>query len=918
MNVPGTAGDVPPRMWILPHTHWDREWYEPHDVFRARLVKMVDGLLDILEAQPEYRFTLDGQSAAFEDYLEIRPENRARLEDVVARGQLAVGPFQILLDEFCCDGETIIRNLELGIHAARRVGGEMRVGYLPDMFGHAAQTPQILRGFGIKDSCMWRGIPAAVDTDAFLWKAPNGDAVRVEYQWDGYGSALKLFEPLESLSRNVERYLTTNAKRFTAPGERTPHPAMGMYGSDHTSPRPDLIDVIRSHNEAHPECTLGVATLGELVEMRDHGAVALGELPEVVGEMRSHAMGNILPGVNSVRTNMKAAMAAAERDLTVAERFDTWAGGARRRAFFDRGWGLVVESSAHDSANGCGVDSTAEEVQTRLHVASHVARGAVDVALDTLGSLGAKDEIVVFNPSGFVRHAQAERTVDAIPEELPPGVQVLETLPTIIGDEHLATKDLDRIIHRIHGQELFGKLIRAWTIEDRTITFTVAEQAEGLFDLAAYVEAVDEAVEGVDDGAVWHVLTVVPPSCRVLMSTTVDGLSARAVSVATSQVPHAPVVADGTSLCNSLVCVGVAEDGAVSVEDLRSGVRVEDAVRLEDEGDRGDSYNFGIVPGGQVSAPSSVEVIVTEVGPLRGRILLRRTYHLPVALSEADRDVRLPVMTEQLVDTTLEVRAGEPFVRVGVDFVNQVADHRLRLMVPTTARNVLASVAGGQYGLTERGRSGEGGWGEFPLPTFPATRFVFAGGTAVHVDKQTEYEVVTPAEGPDRLALTLIRSVGLMSVNIHPMRDEPAGMERPTPGAQYLGVAVHTDFAIDLGSRDRVSGDVVVNSDRFRLSFVTTIGAGDADVDVSNAGESALLAPTGDVPLESLRRLDGDLVEARFVNYLHEPRPLAVSTSLAWDHTDMCGAVIHAGVDPMSFMVPGATIVTLRAHTGRK
>ena len=65
---------LPQEMWLIPHTHWDREWYEPHDVFRHRLVAMMDELLNVLDAVPEYRFTLDGQSAAVEDYLELRPE----------------------------------------------------------------------------------------------------------------------------------------------------------------------------------------------------------------------------------------------------------------------------------------------------------------------------------------------------------------------------------------------------------------------------------------------------------------------------------------------------------------------------------------------------------------------------------------------------------------------------------------------------------------------------------------------------------------------------------------------------------------------------------------------------------------------------------------------------------------------------
>ena len=63
---------------VVSHTHWDREWYLPFEAFRARLVRMMDALLDLLDSDPEYRhFVLDGQTVPLDDYLEIRPERRA-------------------------------------------------------------------------------------------------------------------------------------------------------------------------------------------------------------------------------------------------------------------------------------------------------------------------------------------------------------------------------------------------------------------------------------------------------------------------------------------------------------------------------------------------------------------------------------------------------------------------------------------------------------------------------------------------------------------------------------------------------------------------------------------------------------------------------------------------------------------------
>ncbi|HLT85722.1 MAG TPA: hypothetical protein VKZ83_15925, partial [Phototrophicaceae bacterium] len=72
-RLPAAPPTTEPGLVLVPHTHWDREWYEPHDVFRLRLVHVLDDVVARLETDPEFRFTLDGQTAAIEDYLEIRP-----------------------------------------------------------------------------------------------------------------------------------------------------------------------------------------------------------------------------------------------------------------------------------------------------------------------------------------------------------------------------------------------------------------------------------------------------------------------------------------------------------------------------------------------------------------------------------------------------------------------------------------------------------------------------------------------------------------------------------------------------------------------------------------------------------------------------------------------------------------------------
>src|SRR5439155_9130015 len=127
---------------LIPHTHWDREWYLPRAAFQARLVAVMDELIERLQAHPKYRsFLLDGQTVLIEDYLRARPDREADLRALVKTGRLQVGPWYVLPDEQIPSGEGLLRNLLLGAADAERLGGRLDVLYSPDAFGHPAAWP---------------------------------------------------------------------------------------------------------------------------------------------------------------------------------------------------------------------------------------------------------------------------------------------------------------------------------------------------------------------------------------------------------------------------------------------------------------------------------------------------------------------------------------------------------------------------------------------------------------------------------------------------------------------------------------------------------------------------------------------------------------------------------------------------------
>jgi len=221
------------RLLLVPHTHWDREWYRTHEQFRFRLVRLLDRLLDTLEADPAFRhFTLDGQTIAVEDYLEVRPEARPRIERLVRAGRLVVGPWYVLPDEWLVSGEALIRNLRLGLAQAQRLGAAMRIGYVPDQFGHVGQLPQLFAGFGFDVAVLWRGVGAGLDATAFDWEAPDGSRVRTVHLVNGYGNGMHL--PLDPAALAARLEGEWKAQEPRSPIETV----LVMVGSDHLEPEP--------------------------------------------------------------------------------------------------------------------------------------------------------------------------------------------------------------------------------------------------------------------------------------------------------------------------------------------------------------------------------------------------------------------------------------------------------------------------------------------------------------------------------------------------------------------------------------------------------------------------------------------------------------------------------------------------------
>ena len=400
---------------FISHTHWDREWYMPFEAHRFKLVEFFDRLLDTLDNDPSFKsFHLDGQSIVIEDYLEVRPQMREKIEKYIAEGRLVSGPWYILQDEYLIDGESNVRNMLIGKQVSAKYGQVSDIGYFPAAFGNIGQAPQILRGFGIDCVAFGRGVSPRkgdrLDTgeenygkavSEVLWRSPDGSEVIGAAYLNWYNNASEIpaentAERLDSVRKNCERVATT------------PH-LLCMNGCDHQPVQTDIGQILERENQTYPHELIHSNFrdyFDAIKPYKDRFGIFVGELD---GEYSNGW--STLANTASARIYLKQWNAVCENLLErqaepMAAAAQLYTGKKVDRDYFRFIWKNLLQNHPHDSICGCSVDDVHSEMVTRFKKV-HAAAGqmlrsnaeAIVAAMHTADLQGDKT-ITVWNPLG--------------------------------------------------------------------------------------------------------------------------------------------------------------------------------------------------------------------------------------------------------------------------------------------------------------------------------------------------------------------------------------------------------------------------------------------------------------------------------------------------------------------------------------
>ena len=751
---------------LIPHTHWDREWYLPLGAFRARLVPALDWALDLLEADQRITsFLLDGQTVLLEDYLEIRPEQRARVQALVAAERLQVGPWYVLADEQVPAGESLVRNLLLGGAAARELGGVLPVLYSPDAFGHPECLPALAQEFGIHYGILWRGVGAEPTggRDLFWWESPDGQRILVYHlPPDGYEIGSNLLVPAERLPDAWQRVAKAVLSR-AATGQ-----VAVFVGADHHAIQPDLGGLASALTAAAPNLEFRFSRVDKFLQS---AAQESSEVAILRGEQRwSYGYTWTLQGVHATRAPLKRRNSGLELALLrTAEPLVALTAERSEAAVIRQAWRELVRCHFHDAIGGCSSDAVARALAARFDDIDGAIREVVRSSLHLsvghdpdrardVGSPGPR--LVVWNravrPRGGVVRAEV----------------------TFFRQDILVGPTGTRRPRRGDGWAPFA--------------LVMPRAMGGLAEIPVQVVGVERGVERIDAARHYPDQDEVDRvEIAFALPETIAGLGVRLLELRHGGA--APLesfaAASGRLLWNGRAELGVDRDGTVVLRRPGGGRPFTGLFALESDSDIGDTYTFCPVRGDRVRTPKrGGRVRVRASGPLVAGLDWSLDMRAGAGVRSGPGRVRARLMIDAIGDS--------PVFRCRIHLDNQARNHRLRLRFPTGLTR-LPALAGTQFGVVVRPPTGrpKGRYPiETPVQTAPAHRFVAVArgerGLALFAPGFFEYEW-TPR---GHLLITLLRSVGELSRSDLTTRPGHAGWPTPTPEAQCLGEEV-----IDLG-----------------------------------------------------------------------------------------------------------------------
>lgn len=723
------------RLPIIIGLHCENESYP----YEAAAFVWATHLQTALESQSiwaDVPIHLEGVGALCDHYLRIHPEERVAVRNRAAAAKLWTGLWYAPPCELLASGESLIRNLLIGSALAKALGMHTHTCFLPPSPLHLLQLPQILAGFGI------RAVAVPLQDS---WPLTRSE-YRV-YQWgtEHTGSVTLIPLPVCSIEHLVQAtegdaaQLPSGALLCSVSGHLERFGALLKQNQDVLQPllierltvqveaiqadslQGELIQDLTSHQEAEQRETPNLNS-DHLPAASDASVRPSYVRPWQAGDPAMHSVSFI-----SAWPQLRRAVRTAQ------ERLERWAepwaaaawlmGHSYPERFLAEAWRLLLMNQVYDGVCGSLDNTTYRHMLAQTERAQQLADVIFRQALNAIVQVQPEEAASVKQgDTAAAQRASFHPAASYLWVANPLGWQRDEIIyadvfmPADTQHLQLTSPDGDAIpyqVFRSHPsavQTVGGSLKRRFTIAFRS----------GPIPAAGF--------------------------SRFLVQ----------------PVAHKPFflgesIAAGHTLENKYLRVVVKTNGALRIEDKRTGYVYDNCNVFEDGGDCGSTTAY--------VAPEQDRLITTyaghahsqivENGVLVGTIQVRHELEAPAALHPL-RDHRAEQQAVCEIVSYVTLKEGADRIEIHTQVRNNVRDHRLRVLFSTDIASADYHVSQ-PFAVVERPALNGA-----ERQTLPKQEFVDISdanhGLLVVSRGLYEYEIKPTPAGT--IALTLFRAVG--------------------------------------------------------------------------------------------------------------------------------------------------------------
>ena len=755
------------KIHVIPHSHWDREWYFTTSRSKVYLMKDLGDVLNTLENDPEFKyFMVDAQGSLLDDYIKWRPQDKERISKLVNDGRLVIGPWYTQTDQLVISGESIVRNMYYGMKRCESFGKYMNVGYVPDSFGQSGNMPQIYRQFGIEDTLFWRGVSDdMVKHTDYNWRGDDGSVVFTTQIPFGYYIGGNIPEEPEE---NEEFWQKECLEK--AGGRSATRHIYFPNGFDQAPVRTNLPQLVKERNEKDPENEYVISCIEDYIkDVKSENP----ELEEVQGELVIAKHMRIHKSIFSSRSDLKVMNTQIQNYVTnVMEPLLTISynlGNEYPHEAVAEIWKLLFENAAHDSIGSCISDTANEDVYVRYKQARDIAVNLVELHSRLIATNVKNDADMTFT------------AINTLPQKRKDTVIVKTYVPggkfAIIDEK---------------GNDVDYTIIKSRDLTDYVLSQTIMLDPSRKFYVPDQVLEVTMAIKANDVPALGYVQ----------------------YSIDTQKDSHKEK-ADKKVLENKYYTIEVEENGSLTIVDKANNVTYKNQGILVENGDDGDSFNYS-PPRKDMEVFSNESKCTVKISG--SDIYDQAEIHFDMVVP-ADLDERAEgkVSVTMLVDMTVALRKDSKVIDFNVKVDNKGLSHRLCVLFDSQIVSAF-NYADQQFGLIKRPNyyekemklymesmnnktekkagiqelanwaNDQSTWQEPPISIEPTQSYVSLtdGKTGIAVIPQgvREYEVLDDS----KIRLTLFRTYGFMGKENLIYRPGRASGERiiETPAAQLL------------------------------------------------------------------------------------------------------------------------------------